>query len=317
MNRESAVLARYLDEVSAHLGSSKGKRDVIRELESAILDRAEEIGKGEVSDDAVREALTTMGEPAEVALAYAGERYLISPRMYRPFLIYTGILFVIHLVMIVVASVTDGLEVLSLNVLRVPHPHSLLNLAAVAVQALLMDIGLMVVIFTGVSRTQRTVRLPRLAFRVEAGFRSSITRAILALLVMVILNLLRDQIFIVVLEDRVHLIFTQSFEAVLPFLNVFLALIIAKESAYAFLGEKRGMVAVDGALAALGVALMIWFLTRNAFISFPTKVNEITGVIPSLNQLVHKTVQLILIAFAVGFAIQAVKRFIRLRQMWT
>ena len=78
------------------------------------------------------------------------------------------------------------------------EPQSLLNFFFVALQALLIDIGIMVVIFTGIGRIQRTVRLPRLSFRVHAGGRPSATRAILAILVLIILNVFRDKLFIVV-----------------------------------------------------------------------------------------------------------------------
>ncbi|MHC4861909.1 MAG: HAAS signaling domain-containing protein, partial [Planctomycetota bacterium] len=273
MKPESPALTRYLDEVSAHLGRAKGKRDVLLELESAILDRAEEIGKGDADPESIEKALDSVGDPAEVAVSFTGEKYLVGPRVYRPFLIYTGILFVIHVVMIAVASVLEAdIEVLPVLVFRVPTPHTLLNLLAVALQALLVDIGLMVVIFTGIGRVQQTVRLPRLAFRVETGLRASLTRVVLAVLVLVLLNVLRDDLFIVVLEHRVHPIFTSSFVSVLPYLDVFLALVIVRELAYAVLGERPRLVVADGALLVVGAALMIWFLTRESFISFPVEV---------------------------------------------
>jgi hypothetical protein len=317
MNPESPALARYLDEVSAHLGRKKGKRDLLLELESAILDRAEDIGGGEASQEAIEKALTSVGEPAEVALSYSGERYLIGPRLYRPFFIYTGILFAIHLVMIVVATVTHaGIEVGPLVAFRIPTPHSLLNILFVALQALLVDIGLTVVIFTGVSRVQRTVRLPKMAFRVETALRPSLARVVLTVLVLVLLNFLRDDVFIVVLEGRVHPIFTVSFVKVLPILDVFLVLVILKELGFALLGERRGMVAVDSALYAAGAAMMIWFLTRDAFVSLPVEVSDQITMQESVNQLLHKVTQLVLISFAVVFTMQAVKRFVRFCQKW-
>jgi hypothetical protein len=308
MNVEHPAMEKYLDEVSAQLGRRKGKRDVLMELKAAILDRAE---------DAVEKALQAMGEPYEVAHAFVGDRYLVGPRYYPAFVVYTGILFAIHLVMIIVATVTKwDIGIFPISIMRVPNPHSLINIGFVAIQALLMDIGLMVVIFTLVSRTHRTVHVPALSFRVKTGLRPSITRSVLAVLVILLLNPLRDDLFIVVLDNEVKSMFSPSFEKSLLFINLLLSLVIAKELAYAWLGEKRGMVTADGLLQIAGAALMIWFLTHPSFISFPSAVNEPHPALPTLNQLMQKAMQLILIAFAVGFSISAVKRFARLYQMW-
>jgi hypothetical protein len=186
----------------------------------------------------------------------------------------------------------------------------------VAAQALLMDIGIMVVIFAGVGKVQRTVRLPSLSFRVPAGVRPSATRAILALLVLIILNVFRGDLFIVVLEDRVVSMFTPAFIESLPWINALLALVIAKETAYAFLGERRFLVATDILYSALGSALMIWFLTRPAFIAIPAEAIEGSDALATLNRLMQQVTEMILIVFAVGFAISGVKRTVRLWQIW-
>lgn len=317
MNAEYQELDHYLDEVAAHLGPRRGRRDLIMELRSAILDRAEESAGGAPDRDAIRQAMSRMGQPAEVALAYAGERYLIGPRYYRAFLTYTGLVFAIHLVMILIATVTEvGIEIFPISVMRIAHPHSFLNLLFVAAQALLLDIGLMVVIFSLVTRFQRNVRIPKIAFRVPVGLRFSLTRALLAGLVLLLLNVFRDQLFVVVAEGEAHPFFTASFVAVLPWLNAFLALVIAREIAYAFLGERRALVAADALLSAAGAALMVWFLTRPPFGAFPQALNEPSPALPTLNQLTAKLFELILVAFAATFAYEAGKRFLRLIQIW-
>jgi hypothetical protein len=258
-----------------------------------------------------------MPEPAEVALAYRGKKYLIGPRAYRAFLIYTGILFVVHLVLILVATATGtGIEVFPLYIVKLERPHTLLNIFAAAIQALLIDIGLMVVIFSGIGRVQRTARFPTLAFRVPVGIRTSSTRAVLALLVMVLLNFFRDDLFIVVFEDRVEPLFTTAFARNLIWLNFLLLFVIAKETAYSFLGERRWIVLADGLVSAYGIALMIWFLTQSPFIAIPEPGSGPSATMLSLNPLMHKSMQLIYIAFAIGFAVAGTKRVVRFWQTW-
>jgi hypothetical protein len=312
----ATTLDRYLDEVSAHLSLRTDRKDVILELRSSILDQAEDLGEGEASEDSIAEALRRMGEPVEVAMAYTGRKYLIGPRMYRPFVIYTGLLFAVHLAMLLVATVTKSTMHLFPVTIGQIDARSLLGFLIYAVQALLMDIGIMVVIFAAAGRARRTVRMPKLTFRVQSGVRPALSRACLILLALVLLNPLRDSFFIVMTKEKTYPLFTMHFVNLLPWLNVFLALIFLLEIAYAFLGERRVLVGLDGALAAAGVALMVWFLASPAFIAVPSLVNEAAGAITTLNQLMNKVVQLILIAFTGVFAMESFKRFVRLGQMW-
>jgi hypothetical protein len=312
---EYPELERYLDEVSAHLGRYRGKKDVLLELRSAALDRAEDLGDGEIRPENVAEVVRGLAEPAEVALAYGGDRFIIGPRLYRAFLIYTAILFAVHLVLIVIATATGtGIEIFALSIVKLEKPHTLLNLASVAVQALLFDIGLMVIIFGGIGRARQTTRLPSVAFRVPAGLRASGTRAVLALLVLLILNPLRDEVFIVLVGDRVEPLFTATLANNLVWINLLLVLVIGRETAYACLGERRWILLSDAAVSALGTALMVWFLTQPAFMKVPGGVYVPSYAMATFNDLLHKATQLIFLAFAVGFAVVTVKRLVRAMQ---
>lgn len=306
---EYPELERYLDEVSVQLGRYKGKQDLLLELRSDALDRAEDLGGGDVTAANMAKAVASMADPAEVALAYRGSKYLIGPKVYRAFVLYTAILFAIHLVLLVVATVTGtGIEIFPLSIVKLEKPHTLLNLVSTAIQALLLDIGLMVVIFAGMSRVGRSARFPSVAFRVPAGARASGMRGVLALLVLLILNFLRDDLFIVVSEDEVTPLFSEAFAENLPWLNLLLALVIAREAGYALLGERRWLVIADGAVSVFGIGLMIWFLTQPAFIELP---GPSSTALLTLSDMMAKTMQLIFLAFAIGFAVASTKRSIR------
>jgi hypothetical protein len=317
MNPETELLDRYIEEISAHLGRMRGKQEELRELRSAILDRAEESGEGEVSKESMQAAIKSLGDPAEVALSYAGKKYLIAPRLYRTFVTYTGILFAIHIVMILTATAMDAaIRVFPVMALRVAQPNSFGSLLFVVSQALFMDIGLMVVLFTIAARSGRTLRAPSLAFRSHSGTRVSIARAIFAVLVLLILNFLRDELFFVVAQSGRNPLFTEAFGSCLPPINIYLLVVILREMAFARLGERKWLVFLDALLSAAGAALMIWLLTRPTFLAFPQQVNEAMGsTMFTLNQILSKILKLLLIAFAAAFTVEAAKRLFRLRQI--
>ncbi len=317
MNAETDILDHYLDEVSAHLGRKRDKEEELRELRAGILDRAEAIGNGHADVQAIRTALESFGDPAEVAMSYTGEKYLIPPRLYRTFVTYTGILFAIHLVMILAATAMDAaIRVFPIIALRVARTDSILSLLFVVSQALLMDIGLMVVLFSLAARGGRTLRTPRLAFRVHSGARVSVTRAIFAVLILLILNFFRDDLFFVVADGTRHPLFTKAFTACLPAINIYLLLIILREMTFARLGERKWLVLADAVLSAAGAALMIWLLTRPTFLVFPHQINEAIGTtLLTLNQLLAKILKLLLIAFTAVFTVEAAKRLFRFRQL--
>ncbi|MCU0728379.1 MAG: hypothetical protein MUE73_21770, partial [Planctomycetes bacterium] len=217
MSDERRALDQWLSEVAACLPRRVPRADVIAELRSTILDRAEEIGGG--TPEAIFAAIEAAGDPAEVAMAYTGERTLIGPRLYPSFVTYTGIVFAIHLVMIVAATAFDAaIEVFPFGARGLPDNGAILHFLVAAVQALLFDIGLMVVLFALLTRTGATLRLPSLAFPVRTGLRHCAARAALAVVAFLAFNVFRDRVFLVWTEEGPRSLLTASFLAALPVL---------------------------------------------------------------------------------------------------
>lgn len=276
-----------------------------------------------IGRDAVQAAIRAVGDPAEVAAAFTGEHYLIGPRLYRPFLFYTAIVFVVHMVMILVASLAfTRIQLFPVSILRVEPPYTLLGVLVAAVHALLMDIGLMVIIFGGFTRVRRTVRLPQLALRVQVRPRQAIARIILTLLVALILNVLRDRVFVVLAPapenpatTLAHPIFSGHFVSRLPWITAFLGLLLVREALYMAFRERRITVATDAAVCVLGVGLMIWLLAGPPLVSLPAAATPGSAALPTLDSLAGKALDLILIAFAVGLAINAARRVFRITQL--
>ncbi len=76
------VLERYLYEVGRRL-PVKQREDIVKELRSLLGDALDARTQGREATEAdVDAVLREFGSPAEVASRYAGERYLIGPRMF-------------------------------------------------------------------------------------------------------------------------------------------------------------------------------------------------------------------------------------------
>jgi len=76
------LLERYLYEIGRRL-PAKQREDIVKELRSLLGDALDARTQGRDATEADVEAvLREFGSPAEVASRYAGERYLIGPRMF-------------------------------------------------------------------------------------------------------------------------------------------------------------------------------------------------------------------------------------------
>ncbi len=309
-------LDRFLEEVSAALPRRGDRADILAEIRSAILDRAEEIARGEPTPEAIAEAVARFGSPWETALAYGGERYLVGPRHYPWFVAYTGILFAVHLVLIVAASVLGAeIALFPLSAPDVSGRHQFLRFAVAALQALLFDIGLMAVVFAAAARMPRAVRLPNLLFRVRHGLRHCLASLVLALVALAALNPLRDVVFVVHSADRADPLLTAEFLRALPLVNAFLVALLLRAAAYALLRERRASLVLDAAVSGAGAVLMVWLLTRSALIAFPAHVATTPVGVPTVNHLVAGVTRLLLLVFATALAAETVKRLLRLRQL--
>lgn len=75
------LLPRYLKQIEKYL-PLKDRKDTIKELESIILDQADErMSNGESEENALYNVILEMGEPREVAVQYRNDQAMISREM--------------------------------------------------------------------------------------------------------------------------------------------------------------------------------------------------------------------------------------------
>ncbi len=317
MNTKSPALREYLEEVAVHL-PRPGRADLLLELESHILDRAEESHGESPDEEAIRDVLGSFGEPAKIAAAYGGERFLIGPGLYRSFVAYTGIVYAVHLLMILVGVATGAqIHLFPARIASDGPLPSWFELLGVAIHTLLFDIGLVVVIFALASHAGTAFRTPSIIFRVRRSRRASIARAVLSLIVILGITTLRDRLFVVFENERSYSILTSALVRVIPGIVALLVLTMAKEITFACRGEDRVTLLSDALVGLYGVILMVVLVAGPALIAFPDELSSLRPLQPHLNTLVMRVVQLLLVALAAVLATGMVKRLVRLRQIWS
>ncbi len=322
---EDDALRGYLDTVEGNL-RGPGKADILREIESHILDEAEALAAargGEIEPQDVRRAIADLGDPSDLAVSYSSERYLIGPKEYAGFWYFTGLLFAVHLAMLLIAAATASqFGFFPFNVLPPTGPAGALTLFSLAVQAFLFDAGLVCMLFFLLGRTFRRVDLPNLTFRVESSRGPSLRRVVFVILVGILLGApaVRDKLFIVraPVDGKVDWfsIFLPAFSSVLPVLLAFLGFMAAKDLLYAIRGERRLTVAMDGVAAVLGIFVSLYLLSRPPVVGLPLDFPLEREKIDSLNDGLARVLDFGFIIWAALFAARAAKRIARLRLIW-
>jgi len=323
MDREE--LRRYLDRVEGHLQGA-GKADILREIESHVLDRTEALAAargGEAGQEDLRRALEELGDPSELAVSYSGEKHLVSPKEYAAFWYFTLLVFAVHATMILVAFATrTEFPFFPFNVLpgtKFRGAEAAAVLVSLIVQAFLFDTGLVATVFFLLRRTFRRVELPNLTFRVESSRRPSLFRALFAVLLAVLLGLPQTRDWVFRVQDGAggtHSLFLPQWGRVAPLLLAFLGLAILKDLLYVFLRERAFTVAADALAAVAGVVVCIFLFRRSPFLGLPADfpIDDASRVL--FNDSLNRVVGIALILMAALFAARAVKRSVRVKQLW-
>lgn len=312
----SPVLEDYLGRVRSHLPLGRGA-DIVRELESSIRDRVDDMAAAEnrtPDDDLLKRALTEMGEPETVAGAYVRERSLVGPAEFRPFLFYTAIVFAIHLALLGVATTLGrALQAGPVGISPVA-PHGILSMAASAVHALLLDVGLMVFVFAAANTLRTRLGAAPKPLRVDVSKRGTATRALLAVLVAVVLNFFRDRVFVVVVPEGSYPLFTHWFAGVLPLITGVLAFSVVSDVLYLVFGERRFTVALDALHGVAAIACLLFMLRGDPILSLPG-IDQFAYIHGPVNNFLDDLGTLVIVFLAVVFAVKTVRRLIRFAQV--
>ena len=154
----SKRLETYLEEIAQYLGTSKEKQEILTEIKSFIMEKAEQ-ESGEVTDDSLEKVIDTYGSPRQVAEKYMDEQQIIAPTFKGHLLRYTAILFAFHFGLILVALIFKTNSMAVLPFFYIPKFDSFQALFYIPM-AFVYDLGLVGIILYFVTQSRGDIMLP-------------------------------------------------------------------------------------------------------------------------------------------------------------
>lgn len=153
----SERLENYLEEISHYLGTGKEKQEILTEIKSHIMEKAER-EFGEVTESTLERVIDAYGSPRQVAEKYMEDYPIIAPTFRSHLLRYTMILFAFHLGLIIL-SFFSKTSMAVLPFFYIPRIESFQALFYLPM-AFVYDLGLVGIILYFVTQSRKDVRLP-------------------------------------------------------------------------------------------------------------------------------------------------------------
>ncbi|MCK4764202.1 MAG: hypothetical protein KAW12_18525 [Candidatus Aminicenantes bacterium] len=147
----------YLEEIDHYLVVEKGGDEILSEIRSHILEKAEN-EFGEINKESIEKTIASYGSPKEIAEKYLEDFQIISP-LYKKYLFhYTWILFVFHYGLTIVAYFLD-LKIQAFPFFYVPRMEGVFDLLSQLPMTLLFDLGVVGIFFYIVSQQKGEIKL--------------------------------------------------------------------------------------------------------------------------------------------------------------
>jgi hypothetical protein len=150
-------LETYLEEISHFLSLRQGREEILAEIKSHILEKAER-EYGEINGSTLSRVIAAYGSPRKVAEKYLEDIQIIAPSFKRYLIRYTGILFLFHFGLTVAAFLADKtmLVLPFFYIPRLEDPGAFLYFP----MALIFDLGLVGLILYLITQSRKNIRLP-------------------------------------------------------------------------------------------------------------------------------------------------------------
>ena len=165
-------LEKYLKEISHYLAVKEGADEILAEIRSHILEKAERESGG-VTAESLEKTIAGYGRPRDVAAKYMDGDEIISSTFKKYLFRYTAILFAIHFVLTALA-VSFRTSIVAIPFFFIPRMSAFWAILYLFM-ALVYDFGVVALILYLVTQRKRDVRLPwfgiRLARRGESGLK--------------------------------------------------------------------------------------------------------------------------------------------------
>jgi len=310
----------WLDEAATAMGGKpEGRRDALLELEATILDRIDERTRaGQVPEEAVRDVLNALGDPAEVGSSFLPPTPLLPPAQARSYLLHTAMAFVAHFLVVVGATVAEHPFALGpIEIHPITNPRNLLDLLVRACGTLFFDAGAVLATHVLLSRLGRLSLLRRATLAVRPDARRCTQNACFLGLVFLVANFFRDNLLALYLPtpDGVTQIPFAGPGIIgnLPLLNIWLVTAIVRELMYAQRGERKFTLVLDLVSNLFGLFALLRIVATGRLVDL-TLAQEVLGVnADSVGALLNTVFVLLALVASAVLAGRVVRRSWRLR----
>ncbi len=160
----SDKLEAYLEEIGHYLAVAEGREEILSEIRSHILEKAE-TESGGTTDEALDKIIAAYGPARRVAEKYLDGRPIIAPAYKRFLFRYTSILFAYH-TLLTVAAVVFREDFIFFPFLFIPR-LGVIDALMYLPTAFLADLGVVSLILYFVTQRGKDVRLPWPKFGVD------------------------------------------------------------------------------------------------------------------------------------------------------
>lgn len=150
-------LENYLEEISHFLSGREEREEILAEIRSHILEKAEQEA-GPAGEAALEKVIAAYGEPRRVAEKYLDGRPVIAPALQRHLFRYTALLFAVHFVFILFAVIFKK-SFIVFPFLFVPR-MGVIGAVFYLPMAFLADFGVVALVLYFISRSGREIKLP-------------------------------------------------------------------------------------------------------------------------------------------------------------
>ncbi|MBN2398739.1 MAG: hypothetical protein JXI33_00180 [Candidatus Aminicenantes bacterium] len=160
-------LENYLEEISHYLSGRSEREEILSEIRSHILEKAEQ-ETGPVTEASLEKVIAAFGKPRWVAEKYLDGMPIIAPAFRRHLFRYTSLLFVIHLAVIALTVALKRSVSVFFPFIFVPRMN-LVEAILYLPMAFLTDFGLVALVLFIITRSGREIRLPwpKFAFNLD------------------------------------------------------------------------------------------------------------------------------------------------------
>ena len=154
-------LKNYLEEIDHYLILKEGKKEVLEEIESHILEKTER-DFGEISEENIQKTINLFGSAKEVAEMYLEGFQIISPLFNNYLFRYTWILFAIHYSLKIISYAFNVSFNVSFNLLFFDlsiKVNGFMQLLSEALVTWIYDFGIVALILYLITQSEKEINL--------------------------------------------------------------------------------------------------------------------------------------------------------------